>query len=50
MKKEIADGEVRAVYANSDAASQIEKKQQEMKSCLKPGFISHIPGAVLQIL
>lgn len=25
-KKEIADGEVRAVYANGDAASQTEKK------------------------
>lgn len=49
-KKEIADGEVKAVYANGDAASQIEKTQQEMKSYLKPGFISHIPGAVLHIL
>lgn len=49
-KKEIADGEGRAVYANGDAASQIEKKQQEVKSCPKPGLISPIAGAVLQIL
>lgn len=48
VKKEIADGEVRAVYANGDAASQLEKKQ-EMNSCFKPRFISHIAGAVLQI-
>lgn len=48
VKKEIADGEVRAVYANGDAASQLEKKQ-EMNSCFKTRFISHVAGAVLQI-
>lgn len=47
VKKEIADGEVRAVYANGDAASQLEKKQQEIYSCFKPGFISHTAEAVL---
>jgi len=26
VKKEIADGEITAVYANGDAASQLEKK------------------------
>lgn len=49
VKKEIADGKVRAVYANGDAASQLGKKHQEMKSCFKLGFISHVAGAVLQV-
>lgn len=50
VKKEIADGEVRAVYANGDAATQLEKKQQEMKSCFKCGFLSCVAATVLQVL
>lgn len=49
VKKEIADGEVRAVYANGDAASQLEKKRQEMNSCFKPGFLLQVAGVVWQI-
>lgn len=32
MKKEIADGEVRAVYGSSDGASQLKKKKKAVRN------------------